>query len=194
MYGVIGCPSQAILARFACFASFFCRVWLPFSHALPASSRSYPSPSCIALSSHGVIGCPTRPSLHGFSCFISFFCRVWLPSLHALPALSRSSTLHHPARFHLFNFHFPHDVGCRDAWCRGPCVPKLWCIHTTKKVIVSYWINNKDNQTRLVAWFEYASHHLGSTLHFRLSMTKTTNHVLSFHFPHNVGRHNAHMV
>jgi hypothetical protein len=38
--GVIGCPNQAILARFACFASFLCCVWFPASYALPASFHS----------------------------------------------------------------------------------------------------------------------------------------------------------
>jgi hypothetical protein len=36
--GAIGCPNQTILVRFACFASFFCRVCLSFSYALPTTS------------------------------------------------------------------------------------------------------------------------------------------------------------
>ena len=36
---------------------------------------------------------------------------------------------------------------------------KLTSMHATKQDVILYWTNNKDNQIRLSAWFEHASHH-----------------------------------
>jgi len=52
-------------------------------------------------------------------------------------------------------------------WYKGPCVihSKLLSMNATKQDRVSYWTNNKDNQTRPGARFEHASHNPGLPLH-----------------------------
>ena len=46
-------------------------------------------------------------------------------------------------------------------WYKGPCVThsKLLSMYATKQDHISYWTNNKDNQTRLGAQFKHASHY-----------------------------------
>jgi len=66
-----------------------------------------------------------------------------LRSIHLPPSIPQASV-----------FSISLSLASRDgfihAWCRGLCVrhSKLWCIRATKHDLVSYWTNNKDNQTQ----------------------------------------------
>ena len=107
------------------------------------------------------------------------------PSLHHLPASTHSSvvfgspprtlcllrfiplpsTIPHGSVFLIFTSLAMQD-DTMHPWYKGPCVThsKLLSMHATKQYHISYWTNNKDNQIRLGAQFEHASHNPGLPL------------------------------
>ena len=76
------------------------------------------------------------------------------------------STIPHGSVFSIFTSLAMQD-DTMHPWYKGPCVihSKLLSMNATKQDRVSYWTNNKDNQTRPGARFEHASHNPGLPLH-----------------------------
>ena len=132
----IGCSNRMFGRRTSLF-----RGWLV--------GRTEPSPRRLVVWPHscGVFGCPPR-------------------TFRLYPFIHLPSSIPHDFVFSIFTSLSMQD-GLIQAWRKDPCVihSKLTSMHATKQDIISYWANNKDNQTRLSARFEHASHHSAPALH-----------------------------
>ena len=108
---------------------------------------------------------PSKAPCGTMSCTISVFgCLCQTKSMHRTVHLSRLVQARSVRRNRAY--HASRD-GVVRRMARDSCVihSKLTSMHATKYDLISYWTNNKDNQTRLSARFEHASHHPGPALH-----------------------------
>ena len=101
---------------------------------------------------------PSKVPSSTMSCTISVFgslCRT--KSMHRTVHLTPLVQAHSVPRN--WASHASRD-GVVRRMAQDPCVihSKLTSMHATKQDVISYWTNNKDNQTRLSARFEHASH------------------------------------